>query len=76
MSIDRIVNVHAIYRWRFDELFADYSPEMCYELFRRDMAWRGKLFLCLAVLVLISSVAQTKGQQFEEGVYTIWSWIF
>ncbi len=29
-----------------------YSAGMCYVLFRWDMAWGKKLFLCLAVLVL------------------------
>ncbi len=29
-----------------------YSTGVCYVLFRWDMAWGRKLFLCLAVLVL------------------------
>ncbi len=29
-----------------------YSTGVCYVLFRWDMAWGGKLFLCLVVLVL------------------------
>ncbi len=29
-----------------------YSTGVCYVLFRWDMAWGKKLFLCLAVLVL------------------------
>ncbi len=51
MSIDRTVNVHVSYEGLMSYLQM-YSTGVCYVLFRWDMAWGKKLFLCLAVLVL------------------------
>ncbi len=38
-----------------------YSTGVCYVLFRWDMAWGKKLFLCLAVLVLSDLLHRPEG---------------
>ncbi len=43
-----------------------YSTGVCYVLFRWDMVWRGKLFLCLVVLVLCSAGKRATVQRESE----------